>query len=189
MYHCFSCSNQHEHTVARHDSIVRELSSFLADTVDGIVVVREQNVYHPTDRSRHQRADLVVTPLVGSEMVVDVRVCNVGCASHQSTRPESLLEMEEEAKIQKYSDSMGRNADDPNRFIPFIVLTSGNIGPRGTSWIEKLAGMSKLSPEVFSTYLKRRISVALAKALYQTACDFEDSCAIKDTPHRERPRG
>jgi hypothetical protein len=104
-------------------------------------------------------------------MVVHV-ICNVGCAAYKSGRPELLLETAE-----KY---MGLNAEDPNRLIPFIMLTSGNIGHRG---------MSNLGPALFTTYLKRRLSMALAKSLYNAA-DFEDQCAIAlNTLRRERPRG
>jgi hypothetical protein len=182
LYHCFSCSHLQERTIARHDVIVRELSTFLADTIEGALVTREQNVYHATDPRRHQRADLVVIIPDSVEMVVDVKVCNVGCAAYQSVRPEALLDSAEADKIEKYTDSMGLNAEDPNRFIPFIMLTSGNI--------DKLAGISNLGSDLFITYLRRRLSVALAKSLYEAAADFEDKCAIApSTLRRERPRG
>ncbi len=123
------------------------------------------------------------------EMVVDVKVCNVGCAAYQSVRPEALLDTAEADKIEKYTDSMGFN-EDPNRLIPFIMLTSGNIGPTGLSWLDKLAGMSNLGSDLFITYLKRRLSVALAKSLYEAAADFEDKCAIAPSIlRRERSRG
>ena len=109
-------------------------------------------MYHATDPRRHHRADLFVVVPDSVEMVVDVKVCYVGCAAYQSVRPEALLDTAEADKIEKYTDSMGLNAEDPNRFIPFIMLTSGNIGPRGLSWLDKLAGMSNLESGLFITY-------------------------------------
>ncbi len=72
--------------------MVNAITDFLAETIDGAIITKEQMIYHPVNPTRHVKKDFtVVLPGTEQKMVCDVRICNVACVSHQGTRPDTLL--------------------------------------------------------------------------------------------------
>ncbi len=68
---------------------------------------------------------------------------------------------------------IGNNALSLTQFVPFVILTTSNLGGRATDWIDSLARVSSLPAQVFKTFLARQLSVSLATSLHLAAEDFQ----------------
>jgi hypothetical protein len=168
-YHCFSCGQNGE-IIDRHNTIQETLTRFITSHIPG-AYIRKNVLLASTGRAL--RSDFNVTLPGQHEVVIDVRVSNTGAPSYQGDSPDTILGAGEAQKIHKYSASMRDRAFSTHYFVPFIVLTTGNIGTKASDWIDRLAQVSTLQPDVFKTFLARHISISLAFSLHKAALLFQ----------------
>ena len=62
--------------------------------------------------------------------------------------------------------------DDSRRFVPFVVDVTGNIGPLGTAFIERLHDIAKTNCPRFKTLFKRDLSLIMAGEVSDTITKF-----------------
>jgi hypothetical protein len=172
-FHCFSCKACHKYTIVRHNRVRDALISFLESNITGAVTEYERMIYNPQDNDRHRRADFTLSIPNQPKTIIDVRISNTGSVSRLAIKPERVLLNGEEAKESLYLKTLGRALENPKLFIPFVMLTTGNIGKRGLEWIDEIGRRSKLGAEKFKTYLQRRLSITIANSLYSTANHFQ----------------
>ena len=80
--------------------------------------------------NRANRSDFNVGLPQHPEVIVDVRISNTSAPSYLHDTPDTVLAAGQNEKIQKYHLPMGDRVYNTHYFVPFIVLTTGNIGPK-----------------------------------------------------------
>jgi hypothetical protein len=168
MYHCLSCSRCHKEVYQRHDRTRDAIIDFIGSNVSGAVIEYERMIYSADDADTHQRADFTLQLPNSERMIIDVMITNTGAPTYHALQPESMLNRAEQYKDRTYRDTI----QDPENLIPFIMLTTGNIGNRASNWMDTIGAQSQLGKDLFKTYLLRRLSVALANSLYASITAF-----------------
>jgi hypothetical protein len=119
-----------------------------------------------------KKADLKICFPDGQTFFVDVTIFNPGSRSYQNLSPDSVMRTRERSKRDQYR-KVGFDLTDP-RMIPFVIDVTGNIGPSGLAFIDKLHSFAEEKFPLFKQIILRRINVALAFGLAKTILSFND---------------
>jgi hypothetical protein len=125
------------------------------------------------NNAEDKKADLKIRLPNGETFFVDVTIFNPGSRSYQKLSPEAVMKGRERSKRDQYK-KVGFDLSDP-RLIPFVLDVTGNIGPCGLAFIDKLHSFAEAKYPFFKLKLFRRINVALAFGLAKTVLSF-NSC-------------
>ncbi len=87
---------------------------------------------NPQDFDKHRRADFTLSIPNQPKTIIGVRISDTAI-SRLAIKPDRVLRNGEEDKEAKYTKTLGRALENPKHFIPFIMLTTGNIADRNGS--------------------------------------------------------
>ncbi len=153
--HLLNCDNAQWFYKQRHDAVCRQVSRFMTSfgiehqmEVDlGTGVPDEGPREGETDvsdvntaaESRKRVADILYYPAGGDlPVLIDVTVSNPAAPSYNDQRPYEIVDAvarkREQDKIDKY-----RAFSLSHRILPFVVETTGRIGPMAREWMREVS--------------------------------------------------
>ena len=129
-YHCVSCKEFNRIAIERHDLIVSDLYKTLKNLVGRGFVDNECLL----NNDANMRMDIVVT-IHGVQYYIDVTVVNPASRSHSSAHSHVTLAAEG-SKRRKYDAALSRLGVNQTHFIPFVLCSSGLMGPVAKDWFD-----------------------------------------------------
>jgi hypothetical protein len=94
----------------------------------------------------HHRADLYVKFPNEDEVILDTKILNIAAPTYFKKNAETNLKNGENLKVQVYKKTLGAAVVNSDRFVPFVLDITGNIGKRGKDFIDKLSKQAKSYP-------------------------------------------
>ena len=172
IYHCLSCKDMSYFTIRRHNC-VRDLIMYYVRKIDGAMCNGENTVYNSQSPENHRRYDIRVTlPMTQDPIFIDTLTMNIGALTYQSQSNEESLIQGQKLKINKYRPTLPLIVEDSRRFVPFVVDITGNIGPLGIAFIDRLHEIAKTNCPRFKTLFKRDLSLIMASEVSDTIVKF-----------------
>lgn len=139
-YHCVSCKELNRITIKRHDLIVSDLYKTLKNLVGRGFVDNECLL----NNDANMRMDIVVT-IHGVQYYIDVTVVNPASRSHSSAHshvlPKAVTLAAEGSKRRKYDAALSRLGVNQIHFIPFVLCSSGLMGPAAKDWFDYVCNL------------------------------------------------
>ena len=148
IFHCLSCKNASGGTIERHNSVRNLLMSFINRFIPFAITQPEYLYICPVNNLCSKKVDLFVKIPGDSfsgdiSFFIDVNIFNLGCHSNSITSLSELVDKHKLHETRKSSEYKKVSLSDDPRFVPFIVDTTGNIGPKALSFLRRLGDYSK----------------------------------------------
>ena len=149
-FHVFRCKKFQYYWEKRHDMIRDELYHLIKIARPSAFVHKEQNVtrYRNPSSTHHQtdlRCDIMVTDNL-EQYIIDVSVidpttiCAINKGSH--SKPFIAAGIREKEKRQDYGRYL--SSDMLEKFVPFVLESTGRFGHSASSFIDKICKLDKL---------------------------------------------
>ena len=180
--HCFDCNNVAANRIERHDFVYNEILLLIRRYIPLASVKAEHLIRYAN--AEDKKADLKICLPNNQTFFVDVTIFNPGSRSYQNLSPDAAMRSRERSKRDQYK-KVGFDLTDP-RMVPFVLDVTGNIGPSGLSFIDKLQSFAEEKSPLFKQIILRRLNVALAFGLAKTILSFNDCLSNASRGHDSR---
>ena len=167
MFHCLSCDTTAAEIKIRHDKISSVINNFLIRFCSNTTSQTEES-YLCYSNGQLKNVD-VIAIVNGRTFFIDVSIFNPGCPSYSRLSDESCFDLMlmMEKKKEPYD---GVLLSDNPYFIPFIVDTSGNLGPAAIKFIFLWKkNVMIISKSQFNKSFQACISICLKNGLEYTS--------------------
>ena len=168
--HGLTCSDMSGSIINRHDKITKLLESY-AMKIEGVDTRYNKTTYNIDSPENHHRADLYIKIPDAPEIIIDTKIINISAPSYFKKSIDANLRGGEYSKIQTYKKTLGSDVYNPDKFVPFVLDITGNLGKKGTELINKLAKLAKNYPK-FQSHFNRDLSMLLAKEVAESILHF-----------------
>ena len=172
MFHCLSCDTTAAEIKIRHDKISSVINNFLIRFCSNTTSQTEESYLC---YSNGQRKNVDVIAIVnGRTFFIDVSIFNPGCPSNSRLSDESCFDLMLLMEKKKKAEYDGVLLSDNPDFIPFIVDTSGNLGPAAIKFISLMEEECNdyISKSQFNKSFQACISICLNNGLESTSAAF-----------------
>ena len=169
--HCITCRDMSEYTIRRHDRVTKLLEEY-ALKIDGVVSRYNQTTYNYDNPEFHKRADILIKLPECPETVVDTKVMNISAPSYFSKPFETVLLQGENLKISKYKNTIPDTVMFKDRFVPFVLDITGNLGPTGREFVNRLSILANGKIHNFKSSFYRDLSLLLTREIAETVLIF-----------------
>lgn len=151
-FHVYRCNKYQYIWNKRHDLIRDELCRLIKSVRPTAYVNKEQNVtrFKNPSSNHHQqdlRCDIMATETASSEQfIIDVSVtdptCKVAIKNGSSSVPSKSASLREKEKRSDYKRYLIPDAYD--KFVPFVIESTGRFGQEAMAFIDKICKLDKL---------------------------------------------
>ncbi len=169
--HGLTCPDMSGSIISRHDRITKLLESY-ALKIEDVSTRWNKTTYNMSNPENHHRADLYVKIPEEDEIIIDTKILNIAAPTYYRKSTEINLKNGENQKCQVYRKTLGAAVVDSDRFVPFVLDITGNIGKRGKNFIEKLAKLAKDCYPQFKAHITRDISLLMAREVSDSILNF-----------------
>ena len=148
-YHGLSCRCTAEQRMARHDHVQKLLIQLIRTITPECTIIQfarvqsEEELNAGAAQRPRRLSDFRLEYPNGRVYWIDVAIVNPSApcylAKDSATKENVASSIEEVEKQRRYS--MFLPDDQVDRFIPFVVEATGNIGKKGTEFIEEICKM------------------------------------------------
>ena len=168
--HGLTCPDMSGSIINRHDRITKLLESY-ALKIDDVTTRWNKTTYNMANPEAHHRADLYVKFPNEDEVILDTKILNIAAPTYFKKNAETNLKNGENLKVQVYKKTLGAAVVNSDRFVPFVLDITGNIGKRGKDFIDKLSKQAKSYPQ-FKAHISRDISMLMAREVADSILNF-----------------
>ncbi len=106
------------------------------------------------------------------ETVIDTKVMNISAPSYFSKPFETVLLQGENLKISKYKYTIPDTVMFKDRFVPFVLDITGNLGPTGREFVNRLSTLANGKIHNFKPSFYRDLSLLLTREIAETVLIF-----------------